>query len=153
MSVIEVVEDLNALRTLAEDELNEARRRALETVRRRVADRDRGAKISEAADVLGVSAPTVRAWVKAGILDEASDGRSPKRVEVLSLADVKRLVDVLRSEGQNRDLLSAVYRRLRDSDLLASPGLEESIDDLRSGKTVPIGDDLREEMAALDRSE
>lgn len=153
MSVTEVVEDLNALRRLAEDELDEARRGALETVRRRVADRDRGAKVSEAADVLGVSAPTVRAWVKAGILEEASEGRAPQRVEVLRLADVKRLVDMLRAEGQNRDLLAAVYRRLRDSDLLASPGLEESIDDLRAGRTVPIGDDLREEMAALDRSE
>lgn len=153
MSVTDVIEDLNALRTLAEDELDEGRRTALESVRRRLADRDRGAKISEAADLLGVSPPTVRAWVKAGILEEAPEARSPKRVEVLRLADVKRLVDMLRTEGQDRDLLAAVYRRLRDGAALASPGLEESIDDLQAGRTVPIGEDLREEMAALDRPE
>lgn len=127
MSVSEVVEDLNTLRRLAGEEVDEARRRALETMRRRLADRGRGAKISEAADVLGVSPPTVRAWVKAAILEEATGGGSPQRVDVLRLADVKRIVDMLRAEGQNRDLLAEVYRRLRDSDLLSSPGLEEGV--------------------------
>ncbi len=149
MSVTEVVEDLNALRRLAEDELDESRRSALESVRNHLADRDRGAKISEAADVLGVSPPTVRSWVKAGILEEVADGGSPQRVEVLGLADVKRLVDMLREHGQNRDFLTAIYRRLRDDAVLASPGLEESIEDFRAGRTVPIGDDLRKEIEEL----
>lgn len=127
MSVSEVVEDLNTLRRLAGEEVDEARRRALETMRRRLADARPGAKISEAADVLGVSPPTVRAWVKAAILEEATGGGSPQRVDVLRLADVKRIVDMLRAEGQNRDLLAEVYRRLRDSDLLSSPGLEEGV--------------------------
>lgn len=151
MSVADVVEDLNALGRLAEDDADDARRRALDALRRRLADRDRGAKISEAAEILGVSAPTVRSWVEAGILEEVADGGSPKRVELLGLADVKRLVDMLREQGQNRDLLAAVYRRLRDDAAVASPGLEESLADSRSNKTVPIGDDLREEIAALER--
>lgn len=118
MSVIDVVEDLNVLRELAEREHDEERRRVLEDVRRRLADRDRGAKVSEAAALLSVSRPTVRSWVKAGILEESSEARSPQRVDVLRLADVKRIVDVLRAQGHDRDLLSEVRRRLDDQGTL-----------------------------------
>jgi excisionase family DNA binding protein len=152
VSVVDVIEDLNALRDLANDEVDDAKREALDLLRQRLADRDRGAKVSEAAALLGVSAPTVRAWIRAGVLEEVSVGATPQRLNVLSLADVKRIVDLLRANGQNRDLLSAVYRLLRDPDLLESAEFERGMEDLRAGRLVPIGDDLREEMAALDRT-
>jgi predicted transcriptional regulator len=68
VSVIEVVEDLIALQRLAGQERDAARRRSLDAVREHVAERDSGAKVGEAAQVLGVSAPTVRAWIVAGAL-------------------------------------------------------------------------------------
>lgn len=77
----------------------------------------------------------------------------PIRIEVLNLADVKRAVDLLRTHGQDRDLLAAVYRRLRDRDLLDCDEVAEGLDDARTGRVVPIGDDLRKEMAELDRDE
>ena len=68
MSLDVVVEDLITLQQLAGQERDASRRRSLDAVREHVAGRDRGAKIAEAAQVLGVSAPTVRAWIQAGAL-------------------------------------------------------------------------------------
>lgn len=147
--MIDVIEDLNVLRELAEHEHDEERRRALENVRRRLADRDRGAKVSEAADLLGVSTPTVRAWLKAGVLEESSDGRAPQRVDVLRLADVKRIVDILRAHGHDRDLLSEVRRRLDDQDLLQSDLARAGIEDARVSRLRSVGDDFRQELAEL----
>lgn len=152
VSVVDVIQDLNALRDLAEREDDPERRRALRSVRSRVADRDRGAKVAEAADVLSVSPTTVRAWIKTGVLQSVPRS-SPIRVEVLNLADVKRVVDLLRAHGQDRDLLSAIYRRLRDHDLLETDEFAEGFEDLRAGRVMPIGDDLRKETAELDRAE
>jgi hypothetical protein len=128
------------------------RRRALASIRSRLADRDQGVKVSEAAELLDVSTPTVRSWIRAGLLVPVR-GASPTRVEVLNLAEVKRAVDLLRAFGQDRDLLSAVYRRLRDRDLLGSDDFARGLEDARAGRVGPIGDDLRKEMAELDQAE
>jgi len=152
MSVVDVVEDLNALQELAQHETDPDRRRTLDDVRARLADRDSGAKVSEAAELLGVTPPTVRAWIKSGLL-VAVPGARPARVDLLCLADVKRAVDLLRAHGTDRDLLAAVYRRLRDAELIESAAFKAGMADFGAGRIVPIGDDLREEMANLDRSE
>lgn len=89
MSLVAVVDDILALDELAAHENDPERRRSIDAVRAHVARRHRGAKVSEAADVLGVSQPTVRAWVDAGVLTAVA-GTKPVRIEVLSLADVKR---------------------------------------------------------------
>ncbi|MDQ1365511.1 MAG: hypothetical protein QOE57_1553, partial [Acidimicrobiaceae bacterium] len=68
MSEVEVVRDLIELECLAEDEDDEERRQRLIEVAERVAARDGGVKASEAAAILGVSVPTVRAWIDAGVL-------------------------------------------------------------------------------------
>lgn len=146
---MEIVEDLNTLHDLANDELDPSRRRELVAVRDRLAHRDKGAKVSEASELLGVSPPTVRSWIDAGVLEKVPKS-SPLRVDTLSLADVKRAVDLLRRHGRDRDLLSAVYRVLRDRDILETAGLEAAIEDVAAGRVVPIGDDLRQEMADLD---
>ncbi|MGH3026783.1 MAG: helix-turn-helix domain-containing protein, partial [Gaiellaceae bacterium] len=92
MSLIGVVDDLLALEELAEQENDPDRRRSLDLVRTHLADRDRGAKVSEVAQLLGLSQPTVRAWMAAGVL-HAHSRTAPARVDVLSLAEVKRVVD------------------------------------------------------------
>ncbi len=152
MSVIDVVHDLNVLRELAEHEDDPERRHALDSIRNRLADRDRGAKVSEVAEILQVSQPTVRSWIKVGLL-KSVDGTTPVRADLLNLADVKHAVDLLREHGHDRDLLAAIHRRLRDRDLLGSADLAGSIEDVRAGRTVPVGDDLRKEIAVLDQAE
>jgi excisionase family DNA binding protein len=104
VSVIGVVEDLIALQQLAEQERDAARRGSLDAVREHVAERDRGAKVGEAAQVLGVSAPTVRAWIEAGAL-RAVAGSRPVRVGVMSLAVTKGVMDELRRHRDDRALL------------------------------------------------
>lgn len=146
MSLAEVLDDLLELEDLAKDELDAGRRRSLDEVRTHVARREHGAKVSEAATVLGISQPTVRAWIDAGILS-AVPGMKPVRVEVLALADTKRALDLIREHADDRPLLVTVMRMLRDRGALE--GAEEGLEDYRAGKTVPIGADLRSEMDEL----
>jgi hypothetical protein len=148
MSSVDVVDDLIALQQLSEHENDPGRRRSLDTVQRRLAKRDRGAKVSDAARVLGVSAPTVRSWIEAGVLDSVADA-TPVRVDVLSLAAVKRAVDLLRKHSDDRHLLADVMRLLRDEAVLAGENARGGFEDLAAGRTFPVGDDLLEEIAAV----
>jgi excisionase family DNA binding protein len=133
MSLAGVVEDLLVLQWLAEGERDAARRQALDEVRQHVADRDRGAKVGEAAQVLGVSAPTVRAWIEAGALQAVADSR-PVRVGVMSLAATRSVLDELRRHRGDRHLLADVLRVLRDHGDLAGEDVAEGVDDLTAGR-------------------
>jgi hypothetical protein len=150
MSLVEVVDDLLMLEDLAENDDDPARRRSLGAVRDHLARRDRGAKVSAAAEVLAVSQPTVRAWLDTGILTAVADTK-PVRIDLLSLADVKRALDLIREHADDRPLLVRVMRILRDR--AALEGSEEGFADLRAGRVVPVGDDLRVEIAELRRAE
>lgn len=150
MSLMEVVDDLLALEELAEQEDDPHRRRSLEVVRAHLAERDRGAKVSEVAEVLGLSQPTIRAWIAAGLLEPIS-GTTPVRVTVLSLVDVKRALDLIRRHKNDRQLLAQVLRIVRDRAALA--GSEEGLADLAAGRVVPLGDDLRREVDELRRKD
>lgn len=150
MSLVEVINDLLTLEELADHEDDPDRRRSLELVRGHLADRERGAKVSEVATVLGLSQPTIRAWIEAGMLDPIA-GTSPVRVSVLSLVDVKRALDLIRRHQDDRQLLVQVMRILRDRAALASS--EEGIADLAAGRVVPIGDDLQREIDELRRKD
>lgn len=98
---------------MAEHEADPDRRRTLDVVRSRLADRDRGAKVAEAAELLGITPPTVRAWITSGVLVAVPEAR-PIRVDTLCLADVKRALDLIREHSDDRHLLAEVYRVLRD---------------------------------------
>lgn len=150
MSLAEVVDDLLALEELAAKERDPARRRSLELVRGHLADRDTGAKVSEAAHVLGLSQPTVRAWIESGLLTTVADAK-PVRVEVVALAETKRALDLIRQHADDRQLLVQVMRILRDR--AALEGSEQGFADLRAGRVVPLGDDLRAEIAEVRRRE
>ncbi|MGH9222615.1 MAG: helix-turn-helix domain-containing protein [Acidimicrobiales bacterium] len=146
MSLAEVVGDLLELQNLAQDEENPERRRSLDDLRVHVARRERGAKVSEAAEILGISQPTVRAWIDSAILT-AVPGAEPVRIDVLALAETKRALDLIRDHVDDRPLLIHVMRILRDRAALA--GSEEGFADLREGRTVPLGEDLAGEIAEL----
>lgn len=143
MSLAEVLDDLVELQGLAAMESDPARRRSLDEVRTHVARRERGAKVSEAAKVLGLSQPTVRVWLDAGLLAMVPDMK-PVRIDVLSIADVKRALDLIREYADDRQLLVHVMRILRDR--AALDGSEEGFADLRAGRVVPLGDDLVDEI-------
>src|SRR4051794_4740902 len=101
VSLAEVLDDLLTLQELASSENDPARRRSLEDVRTHLARRDRGAKVSEAAEVLGLSQPTVRAWIESGVLTAVSGAR-PTRVGVLALVETKRALDLIREQADDR---------------------------------------------------
>jgi transposase-like protein len=146
VSLMDVVEDLLALEQLAEQEDDPDRREAIELVRSHLADRDRGAKVSEVAQLLGLSQPTVRAWMEAGVL-EARDETKPARVDVLSLAEVKRVVDLLRTHGHDRNLLVAVTHLVRDRGAQAGDDARHGLEDLAARRTVPLTDELLDELS------
>ena len=133
MSEVEIVHDLIELERLAEDERDEERRRRLVGVAERMAARDGGVKVSDAADILDVSAPTVRAWIDAGVLATVA-GRSPLRVGVTSLAATKRAVDTIRQGKDDRHLLVDVLRMLRDRAVISGQDAGEGMEDLRAGR-------------------
>lgn len=134
--MVEIVDDLIALAQLAEQESDPSRRTRLAAVHDHVAGRDKGAKVSEAAQILGVSAPTVRSWIATGILAPLP-GR-PVRVDVRSLAAAKRAVDLIRQHKDDRHLLADVARVLRDRAVLAGADVAAGIDDLRSGRVTRL---------------
>lgn len=148
MSLVEVVDDLITLQQLADHEDDPDRRRSLDAIRDRLAARDCGVKVSEAARVLGFSQPTIRSWIEAGVLDPVPSV-TPVRVEVSSLAAVKHAVDLLRQHSDDRRLLADVMRLLRDRAALEGEGVRQSFDDLAAGRVVPLTDDLLEEIAAI----
>ncbi len=100
--------------------------------------------------VLGLSQPTIRAWVEAGILPVVPETK-PVRMDVLALADLKRAVDLIRANLDDRQLLVHVMRLLRDR--AALEGADEGFEDYRAGRVVPLGDDLKAEVAELRKRE
>ena len=146
MPVLGIVEDILALDDLVVNDDDAARRETLLAVRNHIAQRDQGAKVADAAEVLGVSQPTVRSWLDAGIL-RGVVGARPIRIELLALANVKGALDAIRMSADDGPRLVQVHRVLRDR--AASAGVREGLDDFRSGKARAIGDDLRGEITTL----
>ncbi|MGQ0743466.1 MAG: hypothetical protein ACT4OS_03845 [Acidimicrobiales bacterium] len=85
-----------------------------------------------------------------GLLTTVRDAK-PVRVEVLALAETKRALDLVREHADDRQLLAQVMRILRDH--AALEGSDEGFADYRAGRVVPLGDDLRGEIADLRRRE
>ena len=137
VAAIDLVSDLVELERLAAAEDDDDRRRRLLELRDRLAARGDGAKLSEAASVLSLSVPTVRSWVAAGVL-EAIPGRQPARVTYDSLALAKHTLDEIRKHQDDRPLLIAVMRRLRDRAVLDDPLLDQALDDVAAGRLTSV---------------
>jgi len=144
MSVVEVVDDLLTLQDLVERESDLRSREALAVLQRRVAGRDKGAKVSEAAMILGLSAPTIRSWIDAGVLPVTA--MAPVRVDLLALADAKRVIEGLRRRQGDRQLLAEVLRYIRDRSVLAPPDFAEGVTDMRAGRTTRLDQALLDEL-------
>lgn len=88
-----------------------------------------------AATALGLSEPTVRAWVRRGVL-RARSHKPRLLLDPASVLEVRELIDELRQAGRTRDLLEQVYNRLIDEELLADPDLAESLWQMRRSEYV-----------------
>jgi hypothetical protein len=82
--------------------------------------------------VLGVSNPTVRDWVRAGILEDFEG--SPQRVGLESLARARDIVRELREVGKSRDLMAAVMSRLELEELQEDDRFRESRRQMQRGE-------------------
>ncbi|MEV6299084.1 hypothetical protein AB0M02_06735 [Actinoplanes sp. NPDC051861] len=104
---------------------------------------------SVAAPLLDVSEPTVRSWVRRGLLIHADPPGGG--LDVRRLYDVVVLVRELRAAGHNHDLLNKVWARLADQALLDRDDLRESLAQMRGGDGIPTDiDELERELGLAD---
>jgi DNA-binding transcriptional MerR regulator len=95
-----------------------------------------GVPVAQAARRLGVSVPTVRAWITRGAL-QAIEGSSPVEIEPESLRSVSRALQELRERGVDREWLQALVDYLDDREARRSPALKEGPEQLARGELEP----------------
>ena len=96
----------------------------------------RGLPVAEAAEYLGVSEPTIRAWLDRSVLGAVA-GAKPVLVERSSLRRVHRAVGELRRRGQDRDWLRALVDVLHDHAERERPEIAAGVDELARGELEP----------------
>lgn len=95
-----------------------------------------GVSVAAASEQLGVSEPTIRSWIKRGVLS-AVPKASPIQIEPESLHRVSRALAELRERGQDRDWLQAVVDYLHDREARKSDALQKGISQLKRGELEP----------------
>jgi len=95
-----------------------------------------GVPVAVASEYLGVSQPTVRAWIAGGILGQV-DGAKPVLVDLVSLRLLGRALADLRGRGQDGDWTRALVDYLHDAGELRSEELRRGLDELTRGKLEP----------------
>jgi DNA-directed RNA polymerase specialized sigma24 family protein len=96
----------------------------------------RGLPVSESARYLGVSEPTVRAWLRRAVLLRVPEAK-PVLVEIESLRRVGRALDELRERGRDRDFTRALVDLLHDRAERHRSEVVEGLDELRRGELEP----------------
>lgn len=97
-------------------------------------------EISQAAKILAVSPPTVRAWVKRGILERVP-GRSPVALTFDSVRRVRRLLAELRAQGSDREFVQRLLDAALDQRELSRPEATRGLEQWRAGQVTPVGAD------------
>lgn len=95
-----------------------------------------GLPVAQAADYLGVSEPTVRAWLKRGVLHRVPRAK-PVLIERSSLRSTHRAIEELRRRGQDRDWLHALVDLLHDRAERQRPELVRGIEEMKHGQLEP----------------
>jgi excisionase family DNA binding protein len=95
-----------------------------------------GLPVSEAARYLEVSEPTVRDWLKRGVLKRVSGSR-PVLIDRSSLRHVHRLLAELRERGKDRDWLRSLMDYLDDLAVVRSPEVQRGLADFEAGRFEP----------------
>ena len=132
---VELMERVETLESVARSlpEQDERRQRLLALVER---DLTSAAPLRPrvAAELLGLSEKTIRAWVEEGVL-LAADTLSPRLLlDVARVHEVLHLIEDLRAAGTTKGLLDEVYRRLVDATWLERDDLQESLAQMRRGE-------------------
>jgi predicted nucleic acid-binding protein len=95
-----------------------------------------GLPVAETAEYLGVSEPTVRAWLDREVLERLA-GSKPILVERDSVRRAGRLLHELRDRGQDRDWMQALVDLLHDRVEVQRPEIARGLDELKRGKLEP----------------
>jgi cob(I)alamin adenosyltransferase len=115
----------------AEEELVELRRRLAP---------DTPVEVSQAARILAVSPPTVRAWARRGILERVP-GRSPIALTFDSVRRVRRLLADLRARGAEREFVQRLLDAALDQRELSRPEATRGLEQWRAGEATPVDAD------------
>jgi hypothetical protein len=98
---------------------------------------DGGVSVADAAAVLQISQPTVRAWMQRGVLQRAGDSR-PAKITESSLGEAVAAVETIRQAGSGRQLRH-VLDALEDRRTRAQ--LEAAIAELEAGGLAEVDPD------------
>lgn len=89
-------------------------------------------RILHAEQLLGLTNQTIHDWIERGILEE--QGSSPKRVSLESALRAKLIVNELREQGQDRDLISSVLNKLEFEELQEDDRFRRSLEQMKRGE-------------------
>lgn len=132
---VELMERVETLESVARSlpEQDERRQRLLALVER---DLSSAAPLRPrvAAELLGLSERSIRAWVEEGVLLAAETSSPRLLLDVARVHEVLHLIEDLRAAGTTKGLLDEVYRRLVDATWLERDDLQESLAQMRRGE-------------------
>jgi hypothetical protein len=129
---VEQLDELDSATTALRDGAVDSADNHLRRAEDNILHLDLAVPVSLAATLLDVSERTVRDWIEAGILEVASTG--PTGLAFKSVAEVRRELHRLRREGTNPNVRRALLHRIEDRATLEQPRLQESLEQMRSGK-------------------
>lgn len=94
-----------------------------------------GVTVSQAAERLDVSEPTIRKWLDEGLLDRV-EGRKPVEISQRSVIDVEHILETVRGAYPARRWSEALAAFLHDRDLLGQEWASKGIEQLRHGELI-----------------
>lgn len=98
--------------------------------------RGTGLSVEAAAHYLDVSAPTVREWMRRGVLERRADSK-PVQIDRESARTVHRALAELRARGQDRDWLAALVDYVHDVRDRRRESVRKGLDELARGELEP----------------
>lgn len=136
-AVLELEDARDALEASGED-VSAAVKRIDDVVARLdgVASVPAGLPVADAATYLQVSEPTVREWLKRGVLSRVRDAK-PVLIERESLRSVHRLLAELRERGKDRDWLSTFVDYVHDRAVIRSRTVQRGLAEMEAGDLEP----------------
>lgn len=97
-------------------------------------------EVSQAAKILEVSPPTVRAWAKRGVLQRVP-GRSPMAITFDSVRRTRRLLGELRAHGTDREFVQRLLDTALDQRELSRPEATRGLEQWRAGQATAAASD------------
>jgi hypothetical protein len=94
-----------------------------------------GITVSQAAERLKVSEPTVRKWLEEGLL-VAVENSKPVEISQRSVLDVEQVLERVRENFPARKWSEALAAFLHDRDLLGQSWAQEGIEQLQHGELI-----------------